>query len=309
MARQWYANIEPFTYECEAIGRTRPDLNGTLLSPLSDSIEHWLRRDIQAHTFSYKQTEYISLLRGLVMSADHIASSSSSLNLPLIPRFSNYNIAPSQPYGFQIAVSKHKGNLILRAPTGSGKTEAALLWAQLNQQYHGRLFYALPTMASINAMYLRLCEIFSEKVGLLHSRTVSSLYSIFEDDNNNGSGSSSSNAKARQAKAKSMASLVREMYFPIRVCTPHQILRYTLQGKGWEAMLSEFPHSVFVFDEIHAYNPKLTYQLARYLSEHKAKVMFLTATLPTFIREMIEAELTDIEFLAIARVYEVRRNQ
>jgi CRISPR-associated endonuclease/helicase Cas3 len=117
---------------------------------------------------------------------------------------------------------------------------------------------------------------------------------MFEADDND------SNAKARQAKARSMASLVREMYFPIRVCTPHQILRYTLQGKGWEAMLSEFPHSVFVFDEIHAYNPKLTgltLATARYLTEHKATVMFLTATLPTFVKKMIEAELTAVEFI------------
>ena len=64
-------------------------------------------------------------------------------------------------------------------------------------------------MASINSMYLRLYEIFLESVGLLHSRTVSSLYFMFEgegDDNNNDS-----NAKARQTKAKTIASLVREM--------------------------------------------------------------------------------------------------
>jgi CRISPR-associated endonuclease/helicase Cas3 len=99
-----------------------------------------------------------------------------------------------------------------------------------------------------------------------------------------------------------LASLVREMYFPIRVCTPHQILRYTLQGKGWEGMLSEFPHSVFVFDEIHAYNPKLTgltLATAKYLTEHKGTVMFLTATLPTFIKKMIDSELfqANIEFI------------
>ena len=65
-------------------------------------------------------------------------------------------------------------------------------------------------------------------------------------------------------------------------------------------MLSEFPHSVFIFDEIHAYNPKLTgltLATARYLTEHKATVMFLTATLPSFVKEMIETELTTIEFI------------
>jgi CRISPR-associated endonuclease/helicase Cas3 len=114
----------------------------------------------------------------------------------------------------------------------------------------------------------------------LHSRTISSLYSMFEGDN----------PIANQKAAWTIGSLVREMYFPIRVCTPHQILRYSLQGKGWEAMLSEFPHSVFVFDEIHAYNRKLTgimMATVKYLTQHKATCMFLTDTLPTFIRKLL----------------------
>jgi CRISPR-associated endonuclease/helicase Cas3 len=293
IAKEWYANLEPLSEEfrmiCEYLG-TDDMLDKKLsLSPLSDNIFHWLQRDEQTKYFDYKQREYVSLLRGLMMSADHIASASNYMPMPILSLRKTFpNLAPPQPYGFQVAASKHNGNLILRAPTGSGKTDAALLWAQLNQQHNGRLFYALPTTASINAMYLRLKYCFydtdSRLVGLLHSRTVSSLYSMFEGDD----------ALANQRRARTISSLVREMYFPIRVCTPHQILRYTLQGKGWEAMLSEFPHSVFVFDEIHAYNPKLmglTMATAKYLIQHKARVLFLTATLPTFLRKLIELEL------------------
>ena len=156
------------------------------LTQLSDDMTRWLDRNNQTKDFSYKQREYSSLLRGLTMSADHIASASNYMPIS-IPRLADYKLSPVKPYGFQRRASKKKGNLILRAPTGSGKTEAALLWAQLNQAKNGRLFYALPTTASINAMYLRLKQVFNDTnnrlVGLLHSRTVSSLYSMFEGDN------------------------------------------------------------------------------------------------------------------------------
>jgi CRISPR-associated endonuclease/helicase Cas3 len=136
-------------------------------------------------------------------------------------------------------------------------------------------------------MYLRIkgsCNDNSNSlVGLLHSRRASALYSMFELDN----------AIENQANARNLASLVQEMYFPIKVCMPHQILRYSLQGKGWESVLSEFPNSVFIFDEIHAYNPKLTGLMmatVRYLIGHRARCMFITATLPTFLPKLVERE-------------------
>lgn len=303
MSNQWYDNTESFNEEwrkiCEYIGRQDLLLLASKLglAKLSDGMTRWLDRSNQTKDFSYKQREYASLLRGLTMSADHIASASNYMPID-IPRLADYKLNPVKPYGFQIRASKKKGNLILRAPTGSGKTEAALLWAQLNQAKNGRLFYALPTTASINAMYFRIKRLFQDAnnrlVGLLHSRTISSLYSMFEGDN--------SNAIANQKAARTIGSLVREMYFPIRICTPHQILRYSLQGKGWEGMLSEFPHSVFVFDEIHAYNPKLTgltMATVNYLTQHKATCIFLTATLPTFIRKLIKHEFSfgEINFI------------
>jgi CRISPR-associated endonuclease/helicase Cas3 len=73
------------------------------------------------------------------------------------------------------------GHLLLRAPTGFGKTEAALLWAatqveDLSRRTGGipRLFYTLPYLASINAMTGRLSgEVEKDLIGVAHSRAAS----------------------------------------------------------------------------------------------------------------------------------------
>lgn len=295
MSSQWYENLDELNEEwrqiCEFIHRdSTPNLN--LNTPLSNNMVNWLDRDNQTKHFSFKQIEYVSLLRGLTITADHIASSGSNA-LIKVPSLYDYNLTPSKPYQYQIKAGKKVGNLLLQSPTGSGKTEAALLWAQRNQKRNGRLFYTLPTTASLNAMYLRLKKSFddidSRLIGLLHSRIANSIYSMLEEDDS-----------SRQKMAWMLSSLAREMYFPIRVCTPHQVLKFTLFGKGWEMMLSEFPHSVFVFDEIHAYNPKhvgLTMATAKYIIEKGGSVMFLSATLPTFLREIIQHEIPDIGFI------------
>jgi CRISPR-associated endonuclease/helicase Cas3 len=79
------------------------------------------------------------------------------------------------------------------------------------------------------------------------------------------------------------------MYHPVRVCTPYQLLRFTLRGKGWEQILSEIPACV-VFDEVHSYDPALaglTLGTARLFCELGAKLMFISATLPRFLERII----------------------
>src|SRR5699024_3164714 len=66
--------------------------------------------------------------------------------------------------------SKYEGNdVIAIAPTGSGKTEAALLWAS-NKKDWERIIYLLPTRVTSNAIFKRLQYYFNrENVALIHS--------------------------------------------------------------------------------------------------------------------------------------------
>ena len=69
-------------------------------------------------------------------------------------------------------------NLVVVAPTGSGKTEAALLW--LNGE---KGFYTLPLKVSSNAIYSRIKNNYSyENAAILHSDSMSMYLKEFTED-------------------------------------------------------------------------------------------------------------------------------
>jgi len=303
MADEWRKNRELFLKEWKEICK---HLNNVLTKSLPDECElkplsfdpSWLERGSgqrgQKKSIPFDERFYASIVRGLVITSDHLGSVKKVP--PKIPELINFQVFKSGqfPRPFQKSVGDCEGSTILRAPTGSGKTEAALLWAQKNQKHNGRLFYVLPYTASINAMYRRLKMIFGENVGLVHYRATAALYSMLESDEDIAS------RLDKQKTATALSELAREIYFPIRVCTPHQILRYTLRGKGWETMLAEFPNACFIFDEIHAYDPRvvgLTLASAKLLARWETKCLFLSATLPSFLHKLISDTIEDIPFI------------
>src|SRR5208337_3445481 len=73
-------------------------------------------------------------LRGLVVQADHLASAHApALDNSLLPSrsdiLSKLNLLEADLFSHQHQIGRIRGSVILSAPTGSGKTEAALLWA------------------------------------------------------------------------------------------------------------------------------------------------------------------------------------
>lgn len=300
MAKEWKDNYNLFLSEwkiiCEYL-QWDPLKSQNDLPPLSLN-QAWLKRTIgrsgQRKVIPFNDRYYASLIRGLTISADHLGS--ANVIPPSIPDLKFFSILNS-PRPFQNVIGNISGSVILRAPTGSGKTEAALLWAQKNQSRNGRLFYILPYTASINAMHNRLSKIFGNKnVGLLHHNAITHLYTMLESDGDLTS------LLTKQQDARTLTQIAHELYFPIKVCTPHQILRHTLRGKGWENMLIEFNNACFIFDEIHAYDPRIvgmTMSSVKLLQKMNSKILFMSATLPQFIHQIIidamDEEVTFIE--------------
>ncbi len=315
MAEEWQENQALFHSDwekiCEALGRDDLAVLSPNLAILA--LDHtWLNRTIgksgQRKAIPFDQRYYASLVRGLTIASDHLGSAH---HIPTtIPDFKSFCVLRQDPRPFQKEAGQGEGSAILRAPTGSGKTEAALLWAQRNQRPNGRLFYVLPYMASINAMYLRLGSGISQSqpgifgannVGLLHSRAVMALYDML------GTTGDDCSRLDHQENAKVLSGLARAIWFSIRVCTPQQILRVMLRGKGWETMLAEFPNACFVFDEVHAYDPRmvgLTLGAAKLVSQWGARSLFLSATLPDFLSSLITEVLGEVPIISPNEVKE-----
>ena len=111
-------------------------------------------------------------LRGLLQLADHRASAKEDGTLvPNINRFS-YQFPFLQRRGIQKMVESEweKDMLLVRAPTGAGKTDAALLWAskQIGAGKADRMVIVMPTRFTSNALAISVAESLSG-TGLYHS--------------------------------------------------------------------------------------------------------------------------------------------
>lgn len=235
-------------------------------------------------------------LLGLLTTCDHLASGGRTSLVARVGQIED-GFGFKQLKELQQLAAGARGSTFLVAPTGFGKTEAALLWAQGNQvsTTGERVFYVLPYTASVNAMYRRLCRLAgSERVGVLHGRAAYYLYRELSE-------SSPGDDLARRARAA--VSLSKKIYRPYKVLTPFQIFKAFFGVKGFEQQMAEMTGSLFIFDEIHSYDARTTALLlaaaGRLKREFGARLLIMSATLPTFIKDLFGRELGIDSVLAV----------
>lgn len=150
------------------------------------------------------------------------------------------------------------------APTGSGKTEAALLWLNGDKG-----FYTLPLRVSANAIYERIKYKYEfENTAILHSNSLS-YYSRSNSD-------TIGDQQKRYERAKLLA-------YPLTVCTVDQLLKFVYKFPGTEVFAATLKYSKLIIDEIQAYSPKIVAALIYGLKEINmmgGKFAIITATFP-----------------------------
>jgi CRISPR-associated endonuclease/helicase Cas3 len=249
------------------------------------------------------------LMRGCMIACDHLASAGKTAIFRALANLERHLRAEIEKKGrvfrgwdgFQEASAQTAGHLMLSAPTGSGKTEAAMLWSDANESESlgRRVFYVLPYTASINAMYQRLEGLVSEeRIGVLHGKARYFLYRSMVDRDY-----TPDTAKARTGETQS---LTRKIYRPYKVLTPFQLLKAFFGVRGFEMQFAEMAGGLFIFDEIHAYDPHTTAliltMVERLCGEYRSRFCIMTATMPAFLKQMFIQSLGDVAELEVPPV-------
>ncbi len=176
--------------------------------------------------------------------------------------------------------SLRPGSVLSIAPTGSGKTEAALLWASQKQPYE-KIIYLLPTRVTSNAIYERLSTYFGkESCAVVHSSAF--LYQKEIDD---------TFEKKDYLRDKSF-------FKNVNVCTIDQVLTQGFNLGYWELKTFHLFRASVIIDEIHLYEPYtlgLIIASITYLKQQfQTQFYIMTATMPLKLKVLLQKTL-DIE--------------
>ena len=195
--------------------------------------------------------------------------------------------------------------VIIEAPTGSGKTEAALFladhWARIGQQRG--LYVAMPTMATSNQMHGRVAKTLDRRYPdgvaaplLVHSQArwvkpPPALHLQTEP--------------GMPDDADVMGWFLprkRSLLAPFGVGTVDQALLSVLQTRHFFVRLFGLAHKTVIFDEVHAYDTYMSTIFARLLQWLRAQgtsVVLLSATLPGAMRrELLAAYGGDLDTIS-----------
>ncbi|GAB3460097.1 hypothetical protein GCM10027570_44610 [Streptomonospora sediminis] len=244
------------------------------------------------------------LLQGALTLADHAASAHVDLQTHM-PLPADFLTTLASPYPHQKDAAASDGHLVLRAPTGSGKTEAGLAWASRQiaaMPAQPRLVWVLPYRASIDAARDRFRHTLipapgddKPDIAILHSGAAQTLLTCAVADDTAAQATAAADTAAAH-KARDQADVMRGLFAQrVRIATPHQLLRAAIAGPRYASVLLEQANTVIVLDELHAYDPTTFGRICaamRLWEQLGSRVAVLSATLAPPMLALVEETLT-----------------
>ena len=178
-------------------------------------------------------------------------------------------------------------NIIVVAQTGMGKTEAGLLWIGDTKG-----FFVLPIRTAINAIYDRVRKDIlnnsnkdiDRKLAILHSSSLEYYIRNIKGDNN----------EKEEIDLMNYHKIGKQLSIPLNISTMDQIFDFVYKYPGYELKLTTLSYSKIVIDEIQAYGSDLLAYLIcglEKIAELGGKIAILTATLPPFIKDLLQKNI------------------
>jgi CRISPR-associated endonuclease/helicase Cas3 len=199
-----------------------------------------------------------------------------------------------RPFQRDVANTSDRVTLV-KAGCGTGKTVAAYLWAKKWAQGR-RLFFGYPTTGTASQGYLDYAAETEIETLLMHSRAAIDLEAILFSNEAQHEKNTEDDEDAERIDAR-LASF-QAWQAKLIVCTVDSILGLVQNHRkplySWSALCQ----SVFVFDEVHAYDDKLFGSLLRFLKTFRgAPILLMSASFTdgqlNAIRKVIQDDLKE----------------